>query len=429
MEELAKLDTPIIIDKLIDLLGRNKDILFIFADDYENISGALNRNSPPPDDIVKINAFLNRAPSNTSILLTSRQRKNLVGEKRIDLEGLRIEEGRKFFIKNAGDEYLENASSEIQIAIDKVVEKTGGHPLTIEILARAYQGLGIVELEEMANKIDVRTTNPWEPEERQKSLKASFDYSTIQLENKVRDVLPKMTMFKSPFPIFAISSIFGTEKGDVINLYNRSWLSKIDSDKYGNLEQEHWLYKFHPVVRNYLEDKLKENGDIDLNKEYGDKFSRYYYNRLSDTYNSLRENTTNSSHIRHFNIVMEGTYNDFDRSITLQKNLEERINISKLIGSLLFALGRIGETIKYYDMILVINPNLIDAWYSKGYALKELRRYEDAIECYNKALEINYNDIACWIEKIECLSHLRKHEEALECYNKVLPLLDDAINK
>ena len=38
-EELAKLDTPILVDKLIDALGRNKDHPLIFADNYENISG------------------------------------------------------------------------------------------------------------------------------------------------------------------------------------------------------------------------------------------------------------------------------------------------------------------------------------------------------------------------------------------------------
>ena len=388
----------------------------------------LNRNTPSVDT-VKINAFLNRAPPNTSILLTSRQRKNLVGEKRIDLEGLTIDEGRIFFVNIAGDEYLENASKKLQIAIENVIEKTGGHPLTIEILARSYQGLGIEELEEMAKNIDVKTTNPWEPEERLKSLKASFDYSLIQVENKVRNLLPKMSIFKSPFPISAVSSIFGMEKVDVINLYNRSWLTRIDSDEYGKLEQEAWLYKFHPAVKNYLEDELKKNDGIDLEYEYGDKFSRYYYTRLSETNNSLKENAGNSSYIRQFNIIMEGTCNDFDRSIALQKNLEERIKISKLVGDLLLKFGRMIEAIKYYDIVLEINPNLTDVWYCKAYALRQSFRYEDAIECYNRILMINHNEIECLIEKIESLSCLRRNEEALECYNMTLPLLDDAINK
>ena len=428
MEELAKLDTPLVEDKLIDTLG-NKGHPLIFADNYENISGVLKSNSPPPDDIIRINAFMNRAPSNTSILLTSRQRKNLFKEKRIDLEGLSIEEGRKFFAKVTGDEYLENASKGIQIAIEKVVEKTGGHPLTIEILAQAYQGLGKEELEEMAKNIDVKTTNPWEPEERLKSLKASFDYSMTQLENKLRKLLPKMTIFKSPFPISAISSVLSTEKVDVMSLYNRSWLTRIDSDEYGKLEQENWLYKFHPAVKNYLEDELKKIDGIDLEHEYGDKFSRYYYNRLSETYDSLSRETTNSPYVRHFNIIVEGTYNDFDRSITLQKNLEEKVNISKLIGDLLYTQGRGGEAIKYYDIALEINPNHIDAWYWKGQAFKGLHRYEGAIECFNKILEKNNNDIERRIEKIECLSYLGRNVEALECYNTTLPLLDDAINR
>ena len=47
------------------------------------------------------NFLNNELPSNTSILITSRNRKNFLSEYLIDLEGLKIEEGIDLFIKHA----------------------------------------------------------------------------------------------------------------------------------------------------------------------------------------------------------------------------------------------------------------------------------------------------------------------------------------
>ena len=107
----------------------------IFADNYETISYEINNKKKQPEqNAVDINFFLNNSlPPNTSILLTSREKNNLDIERRVELEGLKKEEGREMFTKLVRDEYLKNTSHEAQQIIDNFLEKTGGHPLSIEI--------------------------------------------------------------------------------------------------------------------------------------------------------------------------------------------------------------------------------------------------------------------------------------------------------
>jgi hypothetical protein len=105
-----------------------------------------------------------------------------------------------------------------------------------------------------------KIVNP-DAEKHLRTLEAAFDYSINNLDENLKHLLPKLTLFQSPFPSSAASEIFGVNKVDVINLYIRSLLTtRIESDEYGKLpEQDYWLYSFHPVIRKYLEDKAKRN--------------------------------------------------------------------------------------------------------------------------------------------------------------------------
>jgi tetratricopeptide (TPR) repeat protein len=40
-----------------------------------------------------------------------------------------------------------------------------------------------------------------------------------------------------------------------------------------------------------------------------------------------------------------------------------------------------------YSRVVEIQPNHYEAWYSRGNALVNLKRYQDAIESYDKALQ------------------------------------------
>jgi len=182
------------------------------------------------DNAIRIKDYLNNnIPDNTSILLTSRERYNLDSEKRIDLEGLREDESNNLFAELAVDEQLKELSARQQTRhkISDMLTKTGGHPLSIEILAKNIRSIKEVE---KVSEILGTYVNRNEPVKRLRSLVESLGFTIDELDNKPKELLSNLILFKSPFPISAATEIFGAEEGDILNLYERTLLNRIESD-------------------------------------------------------------------------------------------------------------------------------------------------------------------------------------------------------
>ncbi|MDY7016443.1 MAG: tetratricopeptide repeat-containing serine protease family protein [Cyanobacteriota bacterium] len=58
-----------------------------------------------------------------------------------------------------------------------------------------------------------------------------------------------------------------------------------------------------------------------------------------------------------------------------------------ILGHWFVILGRYDEALGAYKKALDIQPNLHEAWYSRGIALQDLGKYEEAIASYDKALD------------------------------------------
>ena len=174
---------------LIDTLANYRQKVLIYLDNYENVVfGSLG--------MVHINDFLQSISSSTAILLTSRMTKNLARERRFMLGGLSVEEGTELFIRLADSL---KPSEDIRRAIMKIVQGVGGHPLSIEILARNYKGSGLEGIENIFKNLDLNIVNPVEEEEHLRPVQASFAYSINALDLKLRNLLSNLSFFKSPF--------------------------------------------------------------------------------------------------------------------------------------------------------------------------------------------------------------------------------------
>ena len=171
-----------------DALVRYEKLL-IYADNYETIRNLILNKSLPTqqsrqerEDAIKINDFLKEVPENTYVLLTSRKRNNLTGERTIPLEGLSVQEGYDLFIEVAGEKLPKNIPIEMKEAIEEISKKTGGHPLSIEILASTYADNLLPELRGMLEHLGAGIVNPEKGKDsRHKSLEASFEYSISKL--------------------------------------------------------------------------------------------------------------------------------------------------------------------------------------------------------------------------------------------------------
>ena len=62
-------------------------------------------------------------------------------------------------------------------------------------------------------------------------------------------------------------------------------------------------------------------------------------------------------------------------------------------------MGRLEEAITSFDEALKIKPDVHQAWYNRGNALRNLGRLEEAIAFYDQALEIKPDLHQAWYNK------------------------------
>lgn len=76
--------------------------------------------------------------------------------------------------------------------------------------------------------------------------------------------------------------------------------------------------------------------------------------------------------------------------------------------------------VKYFDVVLALEPNNIYALNGKGYALNGLKKYKMAIKWFDEALKINPNYVTALFNKGFAYHNLNHKKKAIECYSKVL---------
>jgi tetratricopeptide (TPR) repeat protein len=426
----------------------------IYADNYETIAGILtikNSSVLPSEgeeehNARKINSFLENLPSNTTVLLTSRERHNLDGERPVRLGGLSETEGRNLFLELAKNHFPKGGepSAEFKKTLKEISRKAGGHPLSIELLARSYRGEGLSKIREMLQHMGVGVVNPKEESERLRSLESCFEYSFNRLPQTSRDLLPKLTLFNSPFPAEAIETIFGFEEFEILlDLYNRSLLRRIEFDEYENdVDTIYHLYYFHLAIRNYLEYKVVGQGNKqDLQERYGEEFSLYYGKLLDETIKAIGT----KDHVlalERFNVILlQDKDNDFDKAIRLAKDRSVASFISTTLGLILQLLGMYSKGLEFHEKALAIDEYLQDrgemaADYANiGVVLYSQGNYDQALDYHKKALAI-HEDLqdrvgmaADYTNVAIVLRDQGNYDQALDYHKKALEIDEELKNK
>jgi tetratricopeptide (TPR) repeat protein len=82
----------------------------------------------------------------------------------------------------------------------------------------------------------------------------------------------------------------------------------------------------------------------------------------------------------------------------------------------------IEKSIKYFDKAIELEPNCIEAWRDKAYALGELGAYEEALECVDKVLAADPTDPEVWrVRAIYDLS-IGNYEESLKSLDRAIQI-------
>jgi len=99
-------------------------------------------------------------------------------------------------------------------------------------------------------------------------------------------------------------------------------------------------------------------------------------------------------------------------------------NIDALTGiaRVMSDLGRFQESLDYYTKINYLDPTNIEAWVDKGVVHKGQKNYEEAMKCFEGAIMVKpENCHARWAKAI-LLYDLGKYEESLKCCNEALEI-------
>lgn len=221
----------------------------VVLDNYEHLIEAANVVS----DLVQATQFL-------KILATTRQKLNLT------IETLFLLDGMDFPTWEIPDDALQYAAVKLFMQsakrtnprfeltsvnmndVARICKQVEGLPLGIILAASWLSMLSVQEVaDEIAAGVDFLSSDFADLPERQRSIRAVFDYSWHLLTDAERDVFMKLSIFRGGFDRNAAESVAGADLRTLMALMNKSLLQRDpDTGRYG----------IHDLVRQYGQQRL-----------------------------------------------------------------------------------------------------------------------------------------------------------------------------
>ena len=234
-------------DQLFDYL-RHKQLLLIL-DNFEHVlEGA---------DLV---AEILQATTQVQILVTSRERLQLLGEQIYPIQGFDFLDwptlveavqspAMRLFVQAAHRVRPNFAiTAEDLPDLARICQAVGGMPLGLELAASWVDMLSLSDIaDEIQNSLGLLETDMRNMPERHRSIRAVFDYSWHQLSPADQAVFAQLAVFRGGFTRTAAHKITNASIRTLANLVNKSFLQ---------YNQQRDRYELHELVRQYAVEKL-----------------------------------------------------------------------------------------------------------------------------------------------------------------------------
>jgi diguanylate cyclase (GGDEF)-like protein len=195
------------------------------------------------------------------VLLTSRERLNLQSACLFRLGGLPCmpsEPPYKAEVSDAVQLFLHRAKrirsgfnpGETEIAyVIRICQLAEGNPLAIELAATRLRDHSLEQIAgQLQQGIDILITSTHDTPERQRSMRASLDYSWERLDFLEREALTKLSIFVGGFTVEEAQGKLSVQPATLASLYNKSLLEKGTTDK----------YTLPNLIRYYASEKLAD---------------------------------------------------------------------------------------------------------------------------------------------------------------------------
>jgi len=217
------------------------------------------------DEMAVISEILAAAP-NLKILVTSRERLNLVEEWVYEVGGLSfphsIGDGAvedfsavQLFAQNARRVQPSFSLEREQSAITRICTLVQGMPLALELAAAWTRVLSCAEIAvEIERGLDILETSARNVAERHRSMRAVLQQSWARLADGEQAVVRKLALFRGGFTREAAAAVAGASIHALSALVDKSWLYR---------STRHGRFDMHELVRQFAEERLAESGEGD----------------------------------------------------------------------------------------------------------------------------------------------------------------------
>lgn len=218
-----------------DLVGflRSRELLLVL-DNFEHML----------DAAPQVSALL-AASSRLRVLVTSRSRLRLSGEREYRLEPLRGDAAAALFVARARDIGRDLVQS---VAIDSICRRLDGLPLAIELAAARTKLLTPeVLLQRLGATLPILTGGARDAPERQRTLRATIDWSYELLDEESRELLARLAVFIGGFPLEAAEEVCDATFDSLEALIDLSLLKPIGENRFLMLNtiREYALERLH----------------------------------------------------------------------------------------------------------------------------------------------------------------------------------------
>lgn len=263
-------------NQLVDYL-HSKQMLLLF-DNFEHLV----------EDTGLIMDIVNRAPD-VQVITTSRTRLNMAIECVYEVGGMQVpadKDDEVFEVFEAVDMFLTYArrvqadytlADNDRVPVLKICQLGGGMPLAIELAATWIRMLPPSEIvRELEANLDFLAVERADVPERQRSMRAVYDYSWKMLSQAEQDALMKLSVFRGGFTRQAGKVVTGTTLQALAGLVDKSLV------KWRHGAER---YEVHELIREFAEQALRESGQIDETKN---NHRIYYLKAVSEKVNDLK---------------------------------------------------------------------------------------------------------------------------------------------
>jgi len=224
------------IERLAEWLGRRE--LLLVLDNLEQLTSGAG----------VLGELLSRCPG-LSLLVTSREPLHLGGEQQYEVPPLELGDAVGLFVAR-GRAVAPNAEVDRDI-VAAICERLDRLPLAIELTAARAKALSPAQLlDRLERRLPVAATGPRDAPDRQRTLKATTDWSYELLTVEERLLFTRLSVFAGGWTLAAAEAVCGADLDRLTALVDRS-LIKADGERY-------WMLQ---ILREYALDKLTRSGE------------------------------------------------------------------------------------------------------------------------------------------------------------------------